>query len=156
MILEQRLPPPFLRQLDRHLRVLIGNSTADGKTRPGRKRHASCVFTMSGTAYFGVNLRADTEGCDRCGEWTALGAAFVGGDDRKIVGAVVFSPDYGEGSVACCGRCLNSLGGCIDSAVGDMLIRYLDNARQPRVQLYSNMRNVSYAEAEAAARPCRQ
>lgn len=148
ILLKSQTMTHTLEYLNRQLGLLICNSSADGITRPGRKRHAGCVFTAAGRVYYGVNLRSDTEGCDRCSEWNALGAAFLGGDDQHIVGACVYSPDYGEGNLACCGKCLNSLGGCIDPNVGDMIVAYFEPSKRMRILRYSQMPNISYAAAE--------
>ena len=151
-ILENRMPRRIETHIERALRRLISNSTADGRTRPGRKRHAAAVLTLTGRVYYGVNLRSDSEGVDRCSEWTALGAAFAGGDDRSAVAVFIFSPDYGEkGQLSSCGRCLNSLGGCIDPRVGDMIVVYFENAKPTRRFLYTNIPTRSYAAAEGVA-----
>ena len=148
-ILDRKLPREFIRHIDARLRTTyIFNSTADGVTKPGRKRHASCLFTAQGDLLFGVNLRSDVEACDRCSEWTALCPAYVGQLNRQIIGAIVYSPDYKHGRVECCGKCRNALGTCIDPSFGDMLIRYVESGRPPRFWLYSEMPNISYAQAE--------
>lgn len=153
-ICTRQIPVPILRELGRDLRALVHNSTADGETRPGRKRHAACVFTTSGDVYFGVNLRSDVKGIDRCAEWNALSAATVGGDIGKIAGVMVHSPDYDEGSVCCCGRCLNSLGDFIDPEIGDMAIVYMGQTAIDEVKLYTEIKNTSYGQAEG--RPLRR
>jgi hypothetical protein len=151
-VFDKQLPSAFVRHVDRRLRTLyLQNSTADGRTKPGRKRHASCVFTPDGHLFFGVNLRSDVEACDRCSEWNALGASFVGGHDQELVGAIVYSPDYKRGRVECCGKCRNSLGSCIHPQFGDMLVRYVESGHPPRIWLYSEMPNISYAQAEGDA-----
>jgi cytidine deaminase len=137
-----------LRAIARELRAIVHNSSADGETRPGRKRHAACVFTADGDAYFGVNLRADVRAADRCAEWNALSAALVGGDKERIAGVMVYSPDYEEGAVCCCGKCLNSLGDFIDPNIGDMMIAYMGRTSIDALKLYTEVRNTSYGEAE--------
>lgn len=138
-----------LQTIGRELRAIIHNSSADGKTKPGRKRHAACVFTAVGDAYFGVNLRSDVDPADRCAEWNALSAALVGGDITRIAGVVVYSPDYDSlGSVRCCGKCLNSLGDFIDPKIGDMIIAYMGLNSIDTLNLYTKMKNTSYGEAE--------
>lgn len=143
-----RIGKNALLAIGRELRAIVHNSSADGATRPGRKRHAACVFTASGDAYFGVNLRADVRAADRCAEWNALSAALVGGDKERIAGVLVYSPDYEEGSVCCCGKCLNSLGDFIDPDIGDMLIAYMGRTSIDALKLYTEVRNTSYGEAE--------
>jgi len=143
-----------LRAIGRELRAIVHNSSADGETRPGRKRHAACVFTADGDAYFGVNLRSDVRGIDRCAEWNALSAALVGGDKERVAGVLVYSPDYEEGSVCCCGRCLNSLGDFIDPNIGDMLVAYMGRTAIDDLKLYTEVRNTSYGQAEG--RPLRR
>lgn len=137
-----------LLAIGRELRAIVHNSSADGETRPGRKRHAACVFTADGDAYFGVNLRADVRAADRCAEWNALSAALVGGDKERVAGVMVYSPDYEEGSVCCCGKCLNSLGDFIDPNIGDMMIAYMGRTGIDALKLYTEVKNTSYGEAE--------
>jgi cytidine deaminase len=137
-----------LLAIGRELRAIVHNSSADGETRPGRKRHAACVFTADGDVYFGVNLRADVRAADRCAEWNALSAALVGGDKERIAGVMVYSPDYEEGSVCCCGKCLNSLGDFIDPNIGDMMIAYMGRTSIDALKLYTEVKNTSYGEAE--------
>ena len=148
-VIDGKLPRQFLRYVDQRLReCYLRNSTADGITKPGRKRHASCVFTPDGHLFFGVNMRAAAESCDRCSEWTAIGASFVGGCERQLVGAIVYSPDYPNGRVECCGKCRNALGGCIHPEFGDMLIRYVELGRPARITRFSRMPNTTYEQAE--------
>ncbi len=143
------LPKAIVKYMERKLRMLIQNSTGDGKTRPGRKRHAAGVVTRSGRVYYGVNLRSEAKGADRCSEWNALGAAFTGGDDRSIVACFLFSPDYGDrGLLTVCGKCKNALSGCIDAQVGDVLIYFFENVRPTRRALLTHLRDNSYASAE--------
>ena len=137
-----------LLAIGRELRAIIHNSSADGETRPGRKRHAACVFTADGDAYFGVNLRADVDAADRCAEWNALSAALMGGDKERIAGVMVYSPDYTEGSVCCCGKCLDSLGEYIDPNIGDMMIAYMGLTSIDSLERYTEVRKTSYGEAE--------
>lgn len=144
------VPENFLNALAQDLVELLPNSTADGKTRPGRKRHAAAVFTEHGDTYFGVNLRSDVGTIDRCAEWNALSAALVGGHTR-IAGTLVYSPDYDEGKVCCCGRCLDSLGDFMSPELGDMFVVYMSSDRRIEVPtLYSTLRPTSYAQAESS------
>jgi cytidine deaminase len=145
------IPPSFIASLAQDLKHVLPNSTADGETRPGRKRHAAGVFTLSGDVYFGVNLRSDVRSIDRCAEWNALSAALVGGHN-EIAGVMVFSPDYNEGKVCCCGKCLDSLGDFMSSELGNMFIVYVSSeGRVSDPVLYSSLRPVSYKQAEAGS-----
>ncbi len=131
------------------LQLRVGNSTADGETRPGKKRHAACVFTTDGHVYFGVNLRSDIGSIDRCAEWNALSAAAIGGHAQRIAGVIVYSPDYTDGgSVSCCGRCRDSLGDSIDPALGDMLVVYASPEDAIRYDFFNDLKNTPYGRAE--------
>lgn len=132
------------------LKERIANSSADGKTRPGRKRHAACVWTADGHGYFGVNLRAEVRQVDRCAELSAISAAVLAGDGKRIVGVMVYSPDYQVGAVCCCGRCKDSLGDCIDPATQDMAVVYANEHGVFKRELYKALGYRSYGEAEGS------
>jgi cytidine deaminase len=145
---EELAPEWLVTLLASKLRELVDNSSADGITRPGRKRHAACVYTAEGDVYFGVNLRSDNPMMDRCAEWNAISAAVVAGDAKKIVGVMVYSPDYKEGSVSCCGGCKDALGDCIDQDVGDMAVVYVGASGTNQLQLFRELPNIPYGDAE--------
>lgn len=146
------IPESAVEELMNDLRARVTNSTADGETRPGKKRHAACVFTTDGHVYFGVNLRSDIGTLDRCAEWNALGAAALGGHANKIAGVMVYSPDYpSDGSVSCCGRCRDSLGDSIDPALGDMVVLYVGRNGLDHYDLFTDLKNIPYGKAEKGA-----
>ncbi|MFN4895094.1 MAG: hypothetical protein ACK5GN_10575 [Pseudomonadota bacterium] len=132
------------------LKERIANSSADGETRPGRKRHAACVWTADGRVYFGVNLRAEVRQVDRCAELSAISAAVLAGDGKRIVGVMVYSPDYHVGAVCCCGRCQDTLGDCIDPATQDMAVVYANEHGVFKRELYKALGYRSYGEAEGS------
>ena len=143
------IPDSVVENLIEDLRVRVINSTADGETRPGKKRHAACVFTNDGHVYFGVNLRSDIGTLDRCAEWNALSAAAMGGHANKIAGVMVYSPDYSsDGSVSCCGRCRDSLGDSIDPTLGDMVVLYVGRNGLDHYDLFTDLKNIPYGKAE--------
>lgn len=146
-ISKNRLPDQLITALKKRLMHRIDHSTADGISRPGRKRHVACALTIDGTLFYGVNLRADERSVDRCSEWVSLGNAATAGV-QKIAGVFIYSPDYGKGTLQVCGKCRNSIGGFFDSFLGDMVVGHFENHRANRLVLYTEMPNTSYHTAE--------
>jgi cytidine deaminase len=147
-ISENRLAEELVDALRKRLMQRIDHSTANGISKPGRKRHAACAVTLDGTLFYGVNLRADERSVDRCSEWVSLGNAAPAGV-RTIAAEFIYSPDYGDkGKLAVCGKCRNSLGGFFDPTLGDMLVGHFENHRPNHLVLYTKMPNTSYHSAE--------
>lgn len=144
-----RVSLDLISHLKTELKLAIRNCTADGKTRPGRKRHAAALVSGDGWVFFSVNQRSDCDGADRCSEWRTVQRTRVGGKHLDIVLVVLFSPDYPkEGAICICGRCRDALGDCLHDGHGNMAIVYIDDDRPPVRQVLLSDPPISYHAAE--------